>query len=274
VFETLRPMKLAASYIQKQETKETTEMWQVTPTVVSPALPLRRIERARAEIAPEAMPPRQHLFWGQALVEDLQPKNNLYGCNPSEIRWAGVDGAAESYNHTRCASFVNLLLQRAYGYTAEDFQIWMGSASPNAVRYHASIAAKRGFRRIQRMGEVLPGDILAIQYGINGSRGHVAIVAEAPIFNGVVNGMLNYDVPILDSTDTPHGPLDTRLRLREGVDAPVAGAGRGLMRIYASTRDETILAYRWSAYAPSMLCPQSDSWHLVVGRLAGERAAH
>src|SRR5207302_5832685 len=113
-------------------------------------------------------------------------------------------------------------------------------------------------------------DFLAIKYAnpTAGSTGHLMLVAgpitqrepQAPL----VEGTLQWEVPVIDSARSGHGPTDTRHGM--GVDgADHDGVGVGILRIYTD-QDGNVLAYTWSTSARSPLLVQDDH-DLVIGRL-------
>lgn len=217
---------------------------------------------ARAAEAPA------HVAWGEILVATLLPSKNEYGSTPSYIRWEGDIGYTAAENRTVCGTFVTLLFQRAYGLKSSDFSAWMGTASPDAAVYHDAIAAEDGFENIAGVSDIETGDIIAIKYPPGSScTGHVAIVAdlpvEIPMAAPILNGARQFEVVILDSTSTPHGSSDSRVKADGSFDA---GAGSGSMRLYAGPKGK-IVGYTWSTESSAIFYDQGAR-HLVVGRLA------
>ena len=83
--------------------------------------------------------------------------------------------------------------------------------------------------------------------------------ASAPL----VDGTAQYAIEVIDSSQSGHGPNDTR-KLANGAWAD--GAGIGTLRLYADAAGN-ITGYTWSTYSNSQYYPQ-DERHLVAGRLA------
>jgi hypothetical protein len=208
-----------------------------------------------------------HLVWAEDLLDNLSPALNTYEGGSTYITWAGVDGAAEYSNHTMCNSFVTNLLRNAYDLTESDVKAWLGAKSPLAAQYHDQIALQNGFDLIPTVDAIEGGDIIAIRYPEGGSvSGHV-MVAEGPAVaraasSPIVAGTFQFEVPVMDSSSSGHGALDTR---RQADGTYQRGAGAGTMRIYTDG-DLNIVGYTWSTYSSSSYRAQS-SYHLVVGRL-------
>jgi hypothetical protein len=196
------------------------------------------------------------------------PENNEYNSNPNYIKWPGVNGATAYANRTQCGSFVTRVLKQAYAWNDTYFKNWFGSTSPTAAVYHDAILAGNGFTAFDTVQDIAPGDIIAIKYpaGLSAT-GHVMMArgaafertASAPL----VAGTRQYAVEIIDSSQTGHGPDDTRLMADNSWDS---GAGIGTLRIYADEYSGEIAGYTWSTYSTSVYYDQNTR-HLTVGRL-------
>ena len=229
--------------------------------LLAPALLLLSLPALAQPVAP------YHLWWAEDLVTHVDPANNAYGTSPSYVRWAGVAGATQYENRSLCTTFVTILLKQAYGWTDSQIRVWLGSGSPNATMYHDNIEQEDGFVRIMKAAHIEAGDLLAIKYPAGLSvTGHLATArgeailreATAPIIADTVQ----YEVEIVDSSSTGHGPDDTRLK-SDGTWHP--GAGFGVMRVYADAAGD-LVGYTWSTVAASMYYGLATR-HLVVGRL-------
>lgn len=208
-----------------------------------------------------------HLWWEEALVSHVAPQNNTYASNPSYITWAGVNGAKETSNRSKCSSFLTLSLQQGYGWTSDTFRAWLGSPSPTAARYHDAIVAEDGFSRVMTVKDIAPGDIIAIRYPEGEAvSGHVATAASVATARAptdpLIAGTSQFELTVLDSSSSGHGPTDTR---RQPDGSWHTGAGRGLMRLYTDAQGH-IVGYTWSTYSISVFYPPSIR-HLAVGRL-------
>jgi hypothetical protein len=197
----------------------------------------------------------------------VAPASNAYGTNPNYIHWAGVGGYTVYENRTECSSFVTRVLMQAFGWTSTYFTSWTGSTSPNAATYHDLIAAQKGFAKIASVTAIAPGDVIAIKYPAgSSSSGHAMTVAAAPVLRTTsapaVTGTYQYEVQVIDSSQSGHGSTDTRLNADGTWNQ---GAGVGIFRLYAD-RTGAIVGYTWSTYSNSVYYDQGTR-NLVVGRL-------
>lgn len=216
---------------------------------------------AAAGLAAEAP---KHLTAAAELVHHLPLQNTSYRAGDPEVTWHG-----DYQSHADCSGFVDALLMHSYGYSRDDFKRWFDSHRPSARRYHDAIVDGRGFHRIERLAEVRPGDILAVKYfHRTDNTGHVMLVADSPRHIAptppVVSGTDQWEVTVIDSSRSGHGPTDTRHhRGPEGKDHE--GLGRGVLRIY-SDHEGHLAGFSWStAKVSKFIAP--DEEQLVVGRL-------
>ena len=207
------------------------------------------------------------LDWARKLVENIKPENTDYQHKRGTVKWKGTNGATEDESHTDCSGLLNALLERSYNLTPRDFETWLGARRPLAITYHDAILNKQGFALIERVSEIKPGDIIAVKYPPdNDNSGHLMIVAEKPrqreATKPIVANTKQWEVKVIDSSESGHGKTDTR-RLPEGGFGQ--GVGEGVFRFYTDQKD-VILGYSWSNFANSDYHDQTDR-HLVVGRL-------
>src|SRR5436305_9414186 len=192
------------------------------------------------------------LQWAHRLIEGVTPQTNLYASRPTLVTWAGVNGATETRNRSVCSALVAHLMMQTYGYRAADFASWLGGRFPRAAGFHDAIAAGRGFDPVLRIGGIRPGDVLAIKYP-PGSHptGHVLLAASRPVqrhaTEPVVPGTVQYELSVIDSSHTGHGPTDTRHYAKGKFHS---GVGGGLFRLYAGP-DGHLAGYPWSCTKPS-----------------------
>jgi len=217
------------------------------------------------EAAAQTPPP--HLLWAERLIDNVLPENNTYGTSPHYIYWAGEHDATEYKNRTQCNSFLTRLLQQAYDWTDADIRLWMGSGSPSAAMYHAAIVTEERFDALAAITDVLPGDVIAIKYPAGSAvSGHIAIVVDAPALRAatapLVSLTVQYEVTVVDSSSSGHGPTDTRLNT-DGTWHP--GAGIGVMRLYANA-DGGVVGHTWSTSSGSVFHNQVTR-NVVLGRL-------
>ena len=231
----------------------------VLALVAMPALPVAAHGAAGAA----------HLEWARKLIDGVAPETNVHASRPTVVSWAGVDGASETRNRSVCSALVAHLLMRAYGYRAADFAPWLGGRFPRAAGFHDAIADGHGFDRVRRVEYIRPGDVLAIKYP-PGTRptGHVLLAAARPAERRatapVVPGTAQYELSVIDSSHTGHGPADTRHYAKGKYHS---GVGQGVFRLYAAA-DGTIAGYSWSVTKASEFYAPSER-DLVVGRLNG-----
>ncbi len=213
-----------------------------------------------------AEPPR-HLTAAIDLAGHLRLEDTSYQHGEPKVTWDGI-----CQSHADCSGFLDALLMHSYGYTRADFKRWFNSHRPSARRYHDAIVAERGFQRIERLGEVQPGDVLAVKYlRRSDNTGHVMLVSARPRrimpTRPVVGYSEQWEVPIIDSSRSGHGPSDTRHhRGPNGKDHE--GLGCGVLRIYSNSQG-AVVGFSWSTAKASKFVAPSDE-HLVIGRLIAD----
>ncbi|MBW4720633.1 hypothetical protein [Saccharothrix obliqua] len=219
--------------------------------------------------------PRPHLREAEQLVDYLSlptcpPANNTYKepDQPNVVRWGSPDDAATWFNQSQCASFQTAVLKRAHRWaTTAFFHAHFGTASPFARDYRAAFARDDvpHFRRVRRVADLRPGDLVAIDYrnDQDTNTGHIVMVrsvrgtyhAPRPGLN--FPGETQYAVQVVDCTAEPHGlhgvgdyPAFPDSRV---VDATTrtTGAGYGHMMFYASDETGEFTRYRWSVNTSS-----------------------
>jgi hypothetical protein len=208
-----------------------------------------------------------HLDRAIKLVKELQPENTSYKQRNGYVKWKGEDGADDYESHTDCSGFVTALLTRSYGFTPESFEQWLGNRRPLAKTYHEAIINQRGFKLIRSIAEVEPGDIIAVRYpGGTVNTGHIMIVSdilrERKASRPKIKGTGQWEIAVIDSSESGHGNTDTRYR-ENGTYG--AGAGEGILRLYTD-RKGRITGYTWSTYGNSEYYDQTVR-PLVIGRL-------
>ena len=208
------------------------------------------------------------LEWARLLVSGLQPDNTSYQHKQGFVKWKGEDGADEFESRTDCSGFLNVLLERSYGLTPDDFEQWLGKRRPLAVHYFDAIREQRNFRGISNERDIRPGDIIAIRYppGTNENTGHIMLIASTPVphrqSKPEVENTEQWEISVIDSSESGHGKTDTRHK----PDATFgSGVGQGVLRLYTN-RDGEIVGYTWSTFAVSDYYDQSTR-ELLIGRL-------
>jgi hypothetical protein len=211
----------------------------------------------------------KHLRDAQVLVKHLDLANTSYRHGEGVVHWKGSEGSKRYESHTDCSGLLNHLLAHSYGYTRGDLAKWFGKKRPTADRYHDRIKAGTGFTKITHVKDIRPGDILAVKYLVaRADTGHVMLVAGTPqkmqSSKPMVTGTEQWQVTIIDSSKSGHGPTDTRYRKGpSGKDH--SGLGQGVLRLYVDKQGK-VAGFSWSTLAVSKFQDPRDE-HLVIGRL-------
>jgi hypothetical protein len=206
----------------------------------------------------------RHLAVAVDLVNRIALDHTSYAHGEPAVTWD-----APPRSDADCSGFVDELLKHTYGYTAADFKKWFDSHRPSAKRYHDAIVEGAGFTAIARLGDVRPGDFLAVKYlRRTDNTGHIMLVEAMPqrmaAKKPLVAGTEQWEVPVIDSSMTGHGVTDTRHKQgASGRDHD--GLGRGVLRVYTDAAG-AIVGFAWSTEAVSKF-EEPDSEHLVAGRL-------
>lgn len=199
------------------------------------------------------------------LVDELDLSNTDYAHGQGSVTWAGTVAS-----HTDCSGFIDHLLMHVDGYSADDFKRWFGTRRPTAERYHDAIAEGRGFMAVRAVDDLRPGDVIAIKYLTrHDNTGHIMMVVEPPRRMSsslpLVQGTSQWAVGVIDSSESGHGPTDTRYkRGADGRDHD--GLGRGVVRLYANAQGE-VAGFSWSTLKSSRFIGPQDE-HVVLGRFA------
>lgn len=214
---------------------------------------------------PEGPP---HLLADVDLVQAVKPNDTNYQHHDGVVHFPG-DGGNRAECRTDCSGLLDAVLKRAYHLSSAQLSDWLDAKRPLAKHYHAAISAGRGFKRIDSLPEVRPGDILAVDYpaGAKGNNsGHVMIVAGMPRQRNpsepVVGNTLQWEVPVIDESESGHGTTDTRHRPDH---TSADGLGRGVLRIYTD-RQGRVAGYAWSVQKVSKFQDQSVK-NMVIGRV-------
>lgn len=212
----------------------------------------------------------KHLTAAKEFIEHLDLKNTGYNHGAVEVKF---DSPCES--HTDCSGFADALLEHCYGIDKDQMKQMFGSGRPSARRYHDAIVAGKGFKQIENVHDIRPGDFLAIKYlSRKDNTGHVMIVADRPQLMRFkppeVLGATQWAITVIDSSKSGHGPTDTRHQKGAG-GKDHDGVGEGVFRIYTSG-DGKIVGFAWSTLANSGFKEPTDE-HLVIGRIQVEESA-
>lgn len=196
-------------------------------------------------------------------------ENNQYLVGSSStVTWGTPDDLTSWIAKARCSSFITWVLRHTYGWATTDyFRQYFQDGIPEAADYRKAFTdgtAGPRFRRIRKVADLQPGDLIAVDY--NGSdpdnTGHIVLVRQVKgvyTGTGVKSGETQYAVEIIDMTRKGHGVYgqpsatthpDTRM-VSNVEGANFAGVGIGHMMFYASDTTGEFSRYRWSSYGAS-----------------------
>ena len=176
-------------------------------------------------------------------------------------------------------------------YTPKYFGQWMGERRPLAQHYYNAIKSNSGFKRINRIQDLLPGDLIILLAGqdtkpvqLEGEDGHLMLVASTPEkikpilpleSKGKKGDELNeqWAVWVIDQAKWGHGAKDLRNKSGE-IGRSYEGLGKGKFRIY-SDKGGQILGFTWSVSANSAYRVQGlehdpKAYQIIMGRLNPE----
>jgi NlpC/P60 family len=204
-----------------------------------------------------------HVVSAERLVDQLDLANTNYEHGQGSVTWNGTVAS-----HTDCSGFIDHLLMHDDGFAADDFKRWFGSKRPTAERYHDAIVEGHGFTRLDSVGELRAGDLIAIKYLTrHDNTGHIMLVIDAPQHMNpappYIDGTTQWSVPVIDSSESGHGTTDTRHRRGEGGHDH-DGLGRGVFRLYTDAHGR-VSGFAWSRMKASRFIAPDDE-HLVLGR--------
>jgi len=209
-----------------------------------------------------------HLSAARDIVSRIDLSHTSYEHGQGTVDWSGTPSS-----YTDCSGFVDHLLMHAYGYTPDDFKRWFGSHRPSAKRYYEAIEEQTGFRHLDRVSDLRPGDFIAVKYlKRTDETGHIMLVDQAPqrapanesrAKSGEHPGEA-WLVQVIDSSESGHGPTDTRHK-RGANGKAHDGLGRGVLRIYTDTQGR-VIGFSWSAMSVSEF-RGADSEPVALGRL-------
>lgn len=201
-----------------------------------------------AAVACAEIPP--HLTVARELVARIAPENNHYVLGGQFISFPGDPGSSKYAMKADCSGFLLTLFDKA-GYSTRSRMIYL-KASQRRTRHSAedfvlSIENEAGFKRIEKIETIRPGDVLAhsmlnaADQRNSGRTGHVLLVNSQPKLiasrKPVVASTRQFEVSIIDSSDDYSGDDDTRL-----ADAAhkITGLGRATIRLYADEKGEVV----------------------------------
>lgn len=174
-------------------------------------------------------PVPRHLELVRSLERDVPAERTTYQHSPTEVVWTGRAAC-----YADCSGLVNEAMKRSLSLDGAGLSAWLKRDRPLAVDYFRAISEGRGFERVESLGDVRPGDVIAIRYERgSGNSGHVMIVDREPRpvpgRPPTVPGTTQWLVAVIDCSSTGHGPGDTRWNDHAKVRT---GLGRGDLRVY------------------------------------------
>jgi hypothetical protein len=209
-----------------------------------------------------------HLRDAEALVADVRPGDNDYVFGGEKVRWATA-GGSQAECQADCSGLLTAVVRHAYGWSLERVKAVTGRTRPRAVEWHDAIVANRPpLHAIPQLADVRPGDLLVVRYPPDAQKatGHVMMADGVPVphppSEPIVPGTAQWDVVVIDSAKSGHGPADTREHADGSHDA---GVGRGTLRVYTHANG-SVAGYAWSDGADAKFQPQAEH-HLVIGRI-------
>jgi hypothetical protein len=222
------------------------------------------IAQQRAEAKKPAPAEPKHLTVAKQLVAHLDLANTDYEHGTPSVKFT-----APYESHADCSGFADALLQYSYGLDKEQFRKIFSSGRPSAKRYHDAIEEENGFKEIKHVTDLKPGDFLAVKYfNRKDNTGHVMLAAGPPVRmtspkQPLVAATMQWEVAIIDSSESGHGPTDSRhAKGPDGKDHD--GLGEGVLRIYSDVQGN-IAGFAWSTVSASKFKAPDDE-HLVIGR--------
>jgi len=200
-----------------------------------------------------------------SLIRAVKPEDTTYIHKNNIISWGVVNKAV---CHTDCSGLINELLLHCKVFSEEQLNKNLGANRPLAKHYHDAIIHQRGFKEITKIGEVRPGDIIAIKYPTGmGNTGHVMLVTSLPLkripTEPLVKNAIQYEMEIIDSASSGHGASDSR-RIDSGKYRE--GLGKGVCRIFTDDKG-LFLGHTWSVY-PTSKYYEMTVRNLVIGRVS------
>ena len=184
-----------------------------------------------------------------------------YQHGPQLFTWpaAGKPGLAQG----DCSGFVGALFERCHPELWAEMKNAKAKGRPLATDFATAIQAGKGFTRSDKVAELRPGDLLAVDYEDGAENtGHV-MLADGPAVPRrddtppLLPGSKQWLIPVIDSSKSQHGPGDTRKDDQSGL-------GRGLLRLYADAEGK-LIGWSWSSLKASQL--YTTERPIVSGRM-------
>lgn len=160
------------------------------------------------------------------------------------------------------------MLEHAYGVTPEKLYEWTGRRRPTAHRWYDFATSERAAQivdRVAKLADVRPGDVILIKYPPTDlDTGHVMLIAGRPVrrtaSEPLGEGTQQWEIPVIDSSKSAHGPQDTR---RRASGEAGAGLGKGVVRVYTHS-DDAVAGYAWSTQKSARFQPVTEHPLVIV----------
>jgi hypothetical protein len=222
----------------------------------------------------------RHLELGRSYVQEIKPENNKY--DHRGFRWKGDLLTNEHQANGNCVQFITTVLEHGDSPTIKVIKektYWSGYVRTDS--YFEAIDRELGFKKITKITDVKPGDVMIYitnnlykrtgwakrADALNVAMGHAMLVDAAPVkmklTKPIVPDTEQWIVQVLDSTDLPHGPDDTRVD-NKNYAAHRTGVGRGPLRLYTD-REGNIMGFANSP-APASLFKSVQELPFIIGR--------
>lgn len=232
--------------------------------------------------AEESVP--KHIQLGRDLVQNVKPENNEYSNENRLVRFPGDTFSSGYTVHTDCTGFVEAMLKRAYGFSPA-FSTKTLKGRFSIIDYVDGIERNESFTRITQVDDLRIGDVVAWKFlkKVTSKRvnGHILQVNGMPkrLDTSRRAGLVQWEVPIIDSSSSPKSPDDTRMVSRsdsededatdEGEKAgkPEKRTGAGAGRIYLYSDEGGNLVAMSFGFHNSKIFKHGESLYYVMGRL-------
>src|SRR5207253_6749364 len=90
-----------------------------------------------------------------------------------------VDDRHSYISHTNCSGIVDALLMYSYSYRIQDLEKWFNNSKSLAKNYFDAITHEKGFKKVNNITLIRPGDIMAIRYlDKSDNTGHTMIIDQ------------------------------------------------------------------------------------------------
>lgn len=189
----------------------------------------------------------KHLMLARELLVNVSKDKNRY-THTDQISFPSDRFSSGYAMNADCSGFVAAFLSRSASVTLNQMVKVTGNRTrPLSEDFTLSILKERGFKRVNRIEDVRPGDIFAWEFSnfldakAARNTGHTMIIDTIPkkikSRGPVLENTEQYKIWVIDSSRGPHGPDDTR---RQDKEEEIDGLGRGRFRLYVDDQGNII----------------------------------